>query len=244
MKSILTIISLLASGLILSQINKVSYNTRNFSYESNLRQQYLVDQIEKMIIGSRYYELSNISGSPYDEKEFKLGQVYSSNVALGKYLLRYNIFNEEIESIDENSKTTSFPKNNNLNFLINNRLLIYRDYIFPKENINKSGYYHVLSNGKNVLLLLKKNKIFKDGTKAQNSYQKDVNPRFLDRQILLIENKKNDKILIGKNINKKQILDLFENNKNIERYMKIKKTKTNNQDDLVSLIDYINSLML
>ncbi len=182
---------------------------------------------------------SKIQGSPYLNDEFISGSVFTtSKTQFTDVPLRYNIYNDNIE----------FKQNNNpVQELANPEIVEkveFGDYKFvyiPYSDSRKTdkGFFNILEEGKATLY--QKPLVIFEEAKATSPYQ-DAKPARFDR--------KSDEYYIGvengeakKIDSKKDLPDLFpDHKKEVETFIKKKKVKPNDEESLVELVKYYNSL--
>ncbi|MDF1517765.1 MAG: hypothetical protein P1P79_07455 [Lutibacter sp.] len=181
---------------------------------------------------------NNLLGSSYLNEQFLPVKLANSEKT---YLMRYNAYTDEME----------FEKNGQLfyvtkayNFLINFESLNkdYQVFSYQENNSAKDGYFVVLSKGNQFLLLMQEKIKYFGEVKARSSYNNDK-PASLRRL--------NDKLNIGYKNNttsqlpnkKNDLLKLFASKSaEIEVYAKKNKLGFKNNEDLIQIFGYYNSL--
>lgn len=187
----------------------------------------------------------DIGGSPYIDDKSSFGKVYDSNLDfLGTVYVRYNAYTDDIEvSMDTNGvdyyivkKRTDF-----LYFEINDQT--YRAYEYLDGANKIIGYLAILDgkDQKKATLLRKEKVIFKDEKKPESSFLTTTPPKFLRQKDKLFVKIDHQIVAIPKR--NKDLCNVFpEKKKEVEDYILLKKIKTDNENDLIELLTYYNSL--
>jgi hypothetical protein len=182
-------------------------------------------------------------GSPYLNEKFTAATI--SSIPNKTVNARYNIYTDEIEiKIDEDDiqKFNKSMKNVVITFLNDDIVLTTLKYIDINKGI-QIGYFMTINDTKAKVALYSKKEIrYVESKPAANGYDKDKPAEFKS---------KNDTYFISKKgayarelpSKKKELIKLFpENSKEILAYIKNNKIKTSREADLITLIDYINSI--
>lgn len=157
MKKIGLLLSLLSVGFCFSQIKNTALNTLN--YDRLMSQ--AVNKIGVSGLADNEYE-----GSPFLDKEFLPSTIKGET---GTYLLRYNIYNDEI-ILKMDDKYFKIPKEGVGCFNINNNYLIW---------LINGGYYIQSSAEKNNLMVVRKEGLkFTPAKSAQNAYEQSRPSKF------------------------------------------------------------------
>ncbi len=188
-------------------------------------------------------DLSTIKGSPYENEKFQLGK--ASNLLNDKptaYYLRYNIYNDIIElkaSLNEQD-IRGLIKSLNIYVIISNRE--YHFEIYSDDNKStKKGYFILLSKGKNSSLYLKKIVTFIDKKPAKDSFHKDIPASFKESEKYYI---KKQRVLVPLSTNKKELLNqLSDQGNELKSYIKSEKINLKDEQDLIKLFNYYDSLL-
>lgn len=188
-------------------------------------------------------ELSSIEGSAYYNEKFIAGNVYYLNKVYGNYPMRYNAYSDEVEIQRAGSKKMeSVYKSVSLSCDIGSELYIYTKYLNQKGVIQE-GYLIRLNPRQKYTLYEKKSKIYKEGKKAATSMHPNYPPKFEDKHdyFLAIEN---EFPVYFKN-SKKELTEFFGQEKvsEIRDFIKQHKIKSNNSEDLIKLIEYLNTAL-
>lgn len=187
---------------------------------------------------------TSIEGSQYLNKEFVLARITSDD-GEKVYSIRYNAYLDIIELQNENRKIFSINKSiENISITIINTGEMYELIEFQKNKSEaKKGYLIHLTPTTNTVKLFKRKKIkLTDAKPVSNSYDKPrpaTYNKIPDQYYIKIGEDK--AVLASKK--KKDILKLFpENSGVISDYIKSNKIKVSKEEDLLKLINFINTL--
>ena len=182
---------------------------------------------------------NDIDGSPYLMDEFVKGSIYTvTKQHIANILLRYNIYNDEIEYMLEEDKVQAMANPEIIERIVfADCNIVYLSYSNLKK-INK-GFFILLKEG-DASLYSKPEVKYKKASEP-NAYN-DGNPaKFIknpDRFYIKVGKKQAR--LVG---NKKDIVAIFPDNKDkVKAFIKKNKTKTKNRESLLELVQYYNSL--
>ncbi|MEI3788291.1 MULTISPECIES: hypothetical protein [unclassified Chryseobacterium] len=157
MKKIGLLLSLLSVGFCFSQIKNTALNTLN--YDRLMSQ--AVNKIGVSGLADNEYE-----GSPFLDKEFLPSTIKGET---GTFLLRYNIYNDEI-ILKKDEKYFKVPKEGIEYFNINNKYII---------RLINDGYYIQSSSEKNNFSIVRKEMVkFSKGKIAENTYDQSMPAKF------------------------------------------------------------------
>ncbi|MDX1278696.1 hypothetical protein [Oceanihabitans sediminis] len=183
-------------------------------------------------------------GTPYLNEDYS---VISINKIEGEtFSARFNAAADAMEILVKDGKAYNLSRDTNLEvtFLISNKK--YRVFYYKNENnSNRNGYFVVL-NDDDIKLLKKEIIKFHDEKLATNSYdsarpaefkrEKDKYYFLLKDQIYVTEVPKRKKDLV-------YALNLDSEKKDkVEKFMKKNRIKTNKEEGLIELFNYINTL--
>ena len=189
---------------------------------------------------------NSVSGTPYIVDDFMPGKISADKD--GKiFSLRYNAFNDIIEVKKSETEIEALNKQlSNVTITFTNGNKSYRafNYIDEDSNQQKRGYFVIVSDadeGKKPLLL-KERIVFIEKQKAKTSYDKTKPAQYKrksDQYFTLDDNG----IAIELPSNKKDLAKTFpKHSKDILSFIKSNKIKTSKEEDLIQLINYINTL--
>ena len=191
--------------------------------------------------GNQSLDLSSIEGSPYYNEEFIPGNIYYVNKIYGNYPMRYNAFSDEVEIQRTGSNTMeSVYKSMSLSCDIDGEKFIYAKYINQK-GIMQEGYLNKLNASQKYVLYEKKSKIYKEGKKAATSMHPSYPPKFEDKHEYFLS--ADNELPVYFKPSKKELTELFGQDKasDIKAYIKQNKIKLTQKEDLLKLMEYLNS---
>ncbi|MDC8106342.1 hypothetical protein ACNFU2_15740 [Chryseobacterium sp. PTM-20240506] len=214
MKKTGIILSFLGFSFCFGQ-SAVLYNLNNNRLLSN--------SVNKIGVGESA-DNDNYDGSPFLEKEFLPSMIKGES---GAFLLRYNIYNDEI-ILKNDDKYYKIPKEEADYFKINNEYVV--------RLINGKYYIDSSSDKNNYVIVRKENITFTPGKVAENTYDQARPPKFSRTKpdYFLFDMAK--KVITP--LKKDEIKALFPN-KSEELDQNFKKNKFKNIDDLNSLLSII-----
>lgn len=187
-------------------------------------------------------QFSDIRGSMYYDEDFVIGKVYLGTQYYGKYPMRYNAFADEIEAKKtEMHDPQVITKSSMLWFEIGNNKYVLRDYVDFENNLT-DGYFMELVSHEKYSLYQKKQKMLREGRKAQTPNQENVPPRFLDANSFYIT--VGDKNPIKLKNSKKALKDFVpeEQMGKLKKFMKESKINLGEKEDLVELVNFLNTM--
>ncbi len=154
---------------------------------------------------------------------------------LGGMRLRYNMYSQQMQFI-EDGDTAAFAKPEELESInIDEYTFVYLPYL--KNNESKEGYFEVLSEGKCQLLFHR-----------EITYHliDDLDDGVIDDSYILEHTyylKKEGKPAVRIHMDRKSVLSIFcDKQETVNKYIKINKIRFNNQEDMVMVVNYYNSL--
>lgn len=177
----------------------------------------------------------NYKGSPYLNEKFQAGEVITNqNMAFKNLLLRYDIYNDQIE-FKKDSEILIVPKNN---FVIKAVMAQDTFILLPHAN-GTTGFYQQVHINKTSLL--KKYSVDFNPAQKPQAYQ-DAKPaeyvRKSDDFYLLLSDRSVHKIS-----GLKSIIELFpQKDKEIKDFVKTNKLNVKKETALIKLTDYISTL--
>jgi len=203
--------------------------------------------------GNKTINYKDINGTPYTDNKQKMihgiasGKLYDSEFKLLNTLfIRYNAFTDNIElsKIDDGIDYFLLKKKVDA-WYINLGENMYRAYNYSLENEQKIGFFVIISkdDSKYCTLLKKEKVIFKDAVAQQNAFI-TASPasfrRASDTYFIKIGNSVN---LIPKK--KKDFLQLFLLKKELlKKHLDANKYKLTKEKDLITIINYYNSIVI
>ena len=189
-------------------------------------------------------EAVNFIGSPYENEEFVLGNVYKSGkMVASNVALRYNALRDEFEvkaSIDApNSTAKVMMRNPDIYVKMLNNVYVYAA---PKEGVNRPGYFMVLFEGENADLYKKISKEFVEGMAATTSLTRDIPSTYKEKEAYYLLNKKSNNFQEFPNSRNAKFGLFKDKKKELKNYSKEEKLNINKEYALVKLVKYYNTL--
>jgi hypothetical protein len=182
--------------------------------------------------------VANYDGSPYLSEEFVSGEVYGTKKKFTGLLLRYNIFNDNIEFMQKGATYALYAEPRIVKVLLGNETYVVETYEIKGKMA--PGYFARLDSGK-VTLLVKKIVRFTEEQEPK-ALQGAATPakftRVADVFYYRIGNAQTSKVGSLKSF----IDSLPEKKEDVSAYAKKEKLGTKNESDLVKLVKYYNSL--
>ena len=191
------------------------------------------------------FDLSDksIKGSVYIQKSFMPAKLSLSDNKI--YNLKYNAYSDEIEIENEGGKPGALNKNIDdllIVFTLGNKTYEAIDYVDEEGKTSRGYFVHVNNANSKHQLLIKETIQFLDRKPAKNSYDKTKPAQFkrLEDQYYISNG---SKAVVEFPKKKKDFPKVFpDKHKDILSFMKKNKIKTSKEEDLVELINYINTL--
>lgn len=187
---------------------------------------------------------SDIEGSPYINESYQLAKI--SSIEENNLSVRYNGFNDQFEIKGDNDKVYLLNKSLTdltIQFLNSNKIYKTYNYVDDKTGNLSKGYFVVLNQESEIILLKKESINYIEGKESVTSYERDKPSKFRrnsDKYFFLM--KENDLKMFPNN--KKGIANLFPTySKNILNYIKSNQIKTSEDEGLIQLVVYINTLL-
>ena len=182
--------------------------------------------------------ITNYEGSPYLSGEFVSGEVHDSKKKFTGLLLRYNIFNDNIEFMQKGTTYALYAEPRIVKVLLGNEVYVVENYELKGKIA--PGYFARLDSGK-VTLLVKKIVRFTEEQEPK-ALQGAATPakftRVADVFYYRIGNAE-----IAKVGSLKSFIDSLPDKKeDVSNYAKKEKLGTKNESDLVTIVKYYNSL--
>jgi hypothetical protein len=176
------------------------------------------------------YEL--IQGSPYYSKDFINSTVYLRNGQYAKVPVRYDIYQDEIEFMQEN-KIQWLNKKEVRNIIHGSEMIIVSPV---NEDTSKLGYFLLLGTGSYSLYVKKRMGYYP--SVAPQGYTKGIPERFEpERDEFYLKAKG----LPAKRFNsKRSLLAILSNNGDAQSFIKKEKIQADNIEDLKKLLKFLN----
>lgn len=201
-----------------------------------------VHQMNKSIaLGDVQIPVSEIEGSMYYEQDFVKGNLYLGKSLYRSYLLRYNAYLDRFEvKTGQGQLPRSVAKGSTLSFEIGGDTFVLMDYMDSKNQVFSGYLMELVADGK-YRLYQEKRKFFKRGKKAQTSFHKSSPHRFMDYQCFYVYSGRGYPKQLKNST--KSLKDVFGNDgaDKLKRYIKENDIKLNDREDLIQLVDFLNS---
>lgn len=185
---------------------------------------------------------ANVEGTPYYDESFNSATIAPINKV---FLIRYNAALDDMEVIQDTD--TLLVNRNNRNYVIkqNKGNIVYRILHYDESKAdNKLGYYVQLTEGTNVKLYRKDRKKFVESKQASyNGNLGGTSAKFKKQksEFYVEYNGSGDAVKLPKK--KKAMINAFQGKeKEVKKYIKENKIKVTKEQDLIKLVNYVNSL--
>lgn len=188
----------------------------------------------------RQLTYSDVEGSPYLNKELTRGLVLFSNGDSVTYYLRYDIYSDEMEYLQNKSLFVILNIEKLDHILLNGDKMVYKSY-FIKSNLQSGYLIHSLDSYCN---LYQKPQIrFEPDKPAKSSYDEDVPAHFKEKPTFWFYSCGSDAIthFSADNSGLKQISGPHYDA--LKAFMKKNKLKLKNEADLVALFKHYSVLL-
>lgn len=119
---------------------------------------------------------SNVVGSPYLNENFSYGRVLVEGQDSYRILLRYNAYRDQMEMKNPDESLTALLKKDYIEVQMNNELWVVRG--FDNNGSLGEAYFVRIEEVGEFELLLRKNKVLREGREATSSYTNATPPRF------------------------------------------------------------------
>lgn len=179
-------------------------------------------------------DYSLIQGNPYFSSDFKESTVHLNDGNFSTALLRYDIYQDEMEFVDNekimwlNKKEVKFIRHSS-------EMIIVSNTMSKPANLT---YFFVKNTGRYNLLLKKSVEYY--GSGPAKAYSQAEPARFLPgKDELYLQQKKMPAQRIK---TRKDLFAFFTNNDEALNFIKKEKVKANDQDDLQKLVDFLNNI--
>nr|WP_321233548.1 hypothetical protein [uncultured Psychroserpens sp.] len=195
-------------------------------------------------------KFSQIKGSPYLNKNFADGEFFLNDESEGHFYLRYNVYNDQIEILTDNSAVNlnsemplydAFLKTENSKVVLDGKTI--KSFYYNDENGNTTNSYFIEVNvTEKFTLLLRKRCILTPAEKAATPNQADRAARFTmyNDYYVLDHNEKYPKKIEAK---QRKLLKTFPKQAEaLKDYMKKERINLKEEQDLVKLTNYMSTL--
>lgn len=185
----------------------------------------------------------DVEGSKYIQDDFNMAtiSIYSGY----KFNVKYNAYDDEMEVQGKDNKSFALNKNEKsaeVTFVNNNITYGLFDYA-NSDGQKVPGYFQKLTVGETVALLKKEKIMFIEEKVSKTGYDTYRPPKYKRLNDQFFIKLKESPVAIEFPKNKKNIASLFPNKKDkILKFIKENKIKTNKEEDLIKLTNYINGV--
>ncbi|MBR9846715.1 MAG: hypothetical protein GYB35_11720 [Algicola sp.] len=186
----------------------------------------------------------SVEGSPYINEKFLPATISASEGDV--FYVRYNALNDQFEVKGDNNK--AYALNRYRRDIVVEILPLKKTYqvigFYDDERNENFGYFLHLSNPNAKTALYKKEKvIFIDEQKASTGYDSNKPAKYKRVNDTFFIKLENQNILTEVPNKRKDLVKLFPKHKDsVLKYMKENRIKTSKEEDLIQLINYINTL--
>ena len=217
-------------------------------YESTWRSVQVIRDILNKKSKDNPIDFKDIKGSPYLNQKFKMGEYVANGKSLGNFYLRYNIYSDEIEVIDEKELNISdgeikdlgaFLKIDDSHAIIDNQKFNLVNYVDKNDDFQKAYFQELYSN--NGTTLLKRFRcVLTPAQKAQTFNEADRAAKFNIYEDYYLQTKESQypELL---SLKKSKIVKAFKGKeKSAKEYIATNKLNLKKEDDLVKLIQFVS----
>ncbi|MEP2278983.1 hypothetical protein [Maribacter sp.] len=202
--------------------------------------------IVNFVTSSTEIEPTKAKGTPYLNEEFVHGEVIVNDKVEEVGKMRYNAYRNEVEILDNISKDSyySLLKRAYIKVEMDGKMYSIYTYVDTDETI-KTSYFTNLNEG-NIKLLFKPEALLKQARSPSTSYEKYSPPTYVwNSSYYLLDETNSDKEnhAVKVRLTKNQILDFTGSRKEeMKTYVKEKKLNLRHEEDVVTFLNYYNSL--
>lgn len=182
-------------------------------------------------------------GSPYLYEDFTVAKISATPAEV--YNIRYNAYTDEIEVKVSEDKVQNFNKsisNVVITFLNDNLKFTTLNYIDSNDGVQRGYFVTLTDTNEKVKLFSKKQVKYYKAKPALTGYDNDKPAEFKnisDTHFISINNAYARELPKKK----KELVKLFpKHSKEVLNFIKKNKIKTSREEDLIVLIDYLNTL--
>ena len=210
--------------------------------QSASRQLQLLSELQRKVVDN--FSLDDVEGSPYLYDNFVLGEVSINNKVDGMYPLRLNVYNDIFEIKTDEKTIKEIRQLHYVEINLQNQVYRLVSYL-DNDKVISRGYFEVLEEGKNVILLKKNEKVFEPGVKAKTSFHIDKKPQIKDAVSYYLSFKSNSNVPIKiTKLTSKEVLKAFpeDNIKVLKSYIKDKNLNFKDVEELMHIVRFYNNL--
>jgi len=188
-------------------------------------------------------DVTDFQGSPYTSNEFQPTVLFDKGKRIGEIYYRYNAYNGEIEikASPLDTEIGSLSRDKSIAVLEDGKKLSFKTFI-DKNNNTLNGYLTELVDGDRYDLYKRITVKYTEGVPAANSFVKATPNRFSQFTEYYIEKEGGNRIDEIETSNRK-ILRLLkgEDKEKIKTYFKENKMKVRSVEDLMKVVELLNS---
>ncbi|NER14301.1 hypothetical protein GWK08_12685 [Leptobacterium flavescens] len=200
-----------------------------------------IEQIKRVVgqAGSgidRFNELG-VTGTAYLYEDFKPGNIFFNDKDKGRFMLRYNIYAEEFETLEDDGSNSIVLKTSEVSLVMDGMKYIFKYYL--NDDRKEFGYFQIVEELGRITLLRKYRKVVQEGKKAITSFDVTRPNRLvdLDNYFIMIDN---NEIYLTKLTNSKLAAVFKELGVKLKPYLKDNKLNVKNQEDFLKALKYAN----
>lgn len=188
-------------------------------------------------------DVTDFQGSPYTSNEFQPTVLFDKDKRVGEIYYRYNAYNGEIEikASPLDTEIGSLSRDKSIAVLEDGKKLSFKTFI-DKNNNTLNGYLTELIDGERYNLYKRITVKYTEGAPAANSFVKATPNRFSQFTEYYLEKEGANRI-DEMETSKRKILKLLkgEDKEKIKTYIKENKMKVRSVEDLMKIVELLNS---
>ncbi len=193
------------------------------------------DYIRNTLDGKNDSQL-NVVGSPYLNENFQKGIVTIADKSFDSYI-RYNGLKDIFEIQNQIGEISALMRRPDIKITLDGKLHKIENYL-DENDMAKQRYFIILNEGE-TLFLKNEGIEFKDAEKASSSYSQSKPASLVPFEKYYI--KKGDTQAIEVRLRKNSVLHAIDDER-AENYVKENKLKLKNEEEVIQLVNYYNSL--
>ncbi len=191
-----------------------------------------------------YASTERISGSPYENVEFRKGNIIRDGKVLASGVaIRYNALRDEIEvktKIDDHNRTARvMVKSPDVYAKILNKVFVY---VPNKEGLTTSGYFMVVHEGEKFDLYKKITKEYSEGSESMSGLTRDIPALYKEKQFYFLADKESGSVKAFPKSRNGKFSILGNKKKELKKYANENRLNINKEYALVKLLRYYDSL--
>lgn len=191
-----------------------------------------------------YPSYERISGSPYETKEFELGNIMKDGEILANNVaLRYNVMKDEIEvksSLESHNRTGRvMVKASDIYAKIFNKTFVY---VPNQDGLDTAGYFVVVFEGDNYNLFKKITKEYIEGAEAMTSLTRDIPAMYKEKEFFYLVEKSSGNVKVFPNSRSAKFNLFGDKKKALKRYASEEKLNINKDYALLKIVKHFDTL--